>query len=52
LIEGTLEDRAGNSIERPFEVFLPAGRPNEVKQSVIAFRIEESPNEVDPSSER
>jgi hypothetical protein len=39
LIDGTLEDLAGNSIERPFEVFLPAGRPTEIDQYVVPFQI-------------
>jgi hypothetical protein len=39
LIEATLEDLAGNSIARPFEVHLPSGRSAEVGQTVIPFEI-------------
>ncbi|HEX2475150.1 MAG TPA: Ig-like domain-containing protein, partial [Lacipirellulaceae bacterium] len=39
LIESTLEDLAGNSIARPFEVYLPSGRPQDVEQTAIPFEI-------------
>jgi hypothetical protein len=38
-VDGTLEDLAGNSIERPFEVYLPDGRPAEVNQYTLPFHI-------------
>jgi hypothetical protein len=50
LIEGTLEDLAGNSIARPFEVHLPAGRPAEIEQYVVPFHIEQA-SPADLSSE-
>ena len=37
--DGALEDRAGNSIERPFEVFLPASRPAEINERTIQFQV-------------
>jgi hypothetical protein len=45
-IDGTLEDLAGNSIERPFEVFLPAGRPAEVNQYTLPFHIAQPAEEA------
>jgi hypothetical protein len=39
LIKSTLEDLAGNSIARPFEVYLPSGRPQTVEQTEIPFEI-------------
>jgi hypothetical protein len=42
LIEATLEDLAGNSIARPFEVHLPSGRPANVAETAIPFRIREA----------
>jgi hypothetical protein len=39
LIESNLEDLAGNSIARPFEVYLPAGRPANIGETVVPFQI-------------
>jgi hypothetical protein len=39
IIEPALEDLAGNSIERPFEVYLPAGRPAQIDNKILAFKI-------------
>jgi hypothetical protein len=41
LIDATLEDLAGNSIARPFEVYLPSGRPTADGQTEIEFQIDE-----------
>jgi hypothetical protein len=48
LIEATLEDLAGNSISRPFEVHLPSGRPAEVGATVIPFEISSETAEFRP----
>jgi hypothetical protein len=47
-IEATLEDLAGNSIARPFEVHLPSGRSAEVGQTVIPFEISSETAESRP----
>jgi hypothetical protein len=39
LVDTTLEDRAGNSMGRPFEVQLTAARPTEIEECVIPFDI-------------
>jgi hypothetical protein len=39
IIDATLEDRAGNSVGRPFEVHLPSGRPTETAECVVPFTI-------------
>jgi hypothetical protein len=39
MIDPNLEDLAGNSIARPFEVYLPTGRPAAIDESVIPFQI-------------
>jgi hypothetical protein len=39
LVDGMLEDRAGNSIGRPFEVHLPSGRPTEIAECPVPFTI-------------
>ena len=39
MIDPNLEDLAGNSIARPFEVYLPSGRPAAIDESVIPFQI-------------
>jgi hypothetical protein len=39
LVAATLEDLAGNSIARPFEVHLPSGRSAGVGETEIPFRI-------------
>jgi hypothetical protein len=41
VIDATLEDLAGNSIERPFELHLPGGRPAVVKQYAFYFEKQE-----------
>ncbi len=51
LIEPTLEDLAGNSIARPFEVYLPSGRPRDVGPTMIPFEISEKVAESRPPSE-
>jgi hypothetical protein len=51
LIEATLEDLAGNSIARPFEVHLPSGRPADVAEKVIPFQIPEAAAESRPRLE-
>jgi hypothetical protein len=40
-IETILEDVAGNSVGRPFEVHLPSGRPDEADQYTLPFQIEQ-----------
>jgi hypothetical protein len=50
-IEESLEDLAGNSVERPFEVYLPASPPAENKASVIPFQIGKSRDQAAVSSE-
>jgi hypothetical protein len=49
VVDARLEDRAGNSIERPFEVHLPSGRPAEIEEFVIPFKIERRPGETKSS---
>jgi hypothetical protein len=51
VIEETLEDLAGNSVERPFEVYLPTSRPAKNKASVIPFQIGKSTDHAAASSE-
>jgi hypothetical protein len=50
LIEDTLEDLAGNSIGRPFEVHLPSGSPADVAKTMVPFRITGAPAESRPQS--
>jgi hypothetical protein len=38
-IDAALEDLAGNSIARPFEVYLPDSRPADIGKTVIPFQI-------------
>jgi hypothetical protein len=40
LIDPTLEDRAGNSLERPFEVFLPSTRPANSAPQTVEFEVQ------------
>lgn len=40
LIDSTLEDLAGNSLERPFEVFLPSIRPNNSDPQTVEFEVQ------------
>ena len=40
LIDPTLEDRAGNSLERPFEVFLPSTRPTNSDPQTVEFEVQ------------
>jgi hypothetical protein len=40
IIDGTLEDLAGNSIDRPFEVHLPSARPTNTSRHIVEFEIE------------
>jgi hypothetical protein len=49
LVGGALEDLAGNSITRPFEVYLPAGRPAETDHYVLPFQIERAISAADPA---
>jgi hypothetical protein len=46
-----LEDLAGNSIARPFEVYLPSGRPHDVEQTAIPFEITTETAESRPPPE-
>jgi hypothetical protein len=39
LISSTLEDLAGNSIGRPFEVYLPAAKATDTADRVIEFQV-------------
>lgn len=39
LVDGMLEDLAGNSIARPFEVYLPERRPAELSEFALPFQI-------------
>jgi hypothetical protein len=45
LIDATLEDLAGNSIGRLFEVYLPSGRPADVDQFRLPFTIGSEPTQ-------
>jgi hypothetical protein len=38
-IDPTLEDLAGNSVERPFEVHLPSARPAKIDRRIIRFEV-------------
>jgi hypothetical protein len=40
LIDPTLEDRAGNSLERPFEVVLPSPRPIHSVPQTVEFEVQ------------
>ena len=39
LIDAILEDRAGNSVGRPFEVDVSSGRPTEIAECTVPFTI-------------
>jgi hypothetical protein len=45
-IDANLEDLAGNSIARPFEVHLPSGRAAVIDQYTLRFQIELDPGEA------
>jgi hypothetical protein len=48
IVDETLEDLAGNSISRPFEVYLPGRRrPAETNRLVVPFQIDSKPSVAD-----
>jgi hypothetical protein len=52
LIDSNLEDLAGNSIARPFEVYLPAGRPAASDRCEIPFQIVGNSAGIDPPAKQ